>query len=527
MRHLRATFTAAVAALSIAAASAAGAVTLNRGNGAEPDTLDPHKATGQWENAIIGDMMMGLMTEDAKGQPIPGMAESYVTSPDGLVWTFKLRPDAVWSDGQPVTAEDFVYGLRRINDPATASQYASLTHLVKNAAEANAGKAPLDAIGARAIDDKTLELTLAHTAPYLPDLLTHYTFFPVPKHVVEQSPSDWVKAGKYVSNGAYTLAEWRPNAFVKVVKNPRFFDAANVKIDEVFYYSQEDQVANVKRFRAGELDLSAGIPGQLLDELKRSMPDNVRIAPYIANWYVVVNVHQSPFDDVRVRTALSLAIDREQLTDRIMKGGETPAYTFVPPTIPNYPHTARLSFKDMPMRERQAKARALLAEAGFSPANPLTFEFLHMQSTDGRRIAAALQSMWRQVGVNMTPAGQETKTVYTNLRQQNFSVALAGWIADYPDPSAHLYLAETSAGEMNYAKYSNPEYDRLNLEADAEPDAVKRGELLSRAEQILLDDAPMIPLYDGVSRNLVAPYVKGWDDALTNNHRTRWMSIER
>jgi oligopeptide transport system substrate-binding protein len=526
MTLLRA-FIAAAALLLAAAPAFADPVILKRGNGAEPDTLDPQKATGQWENNIIGDMMMGLMTEDPDGHPVYGMAESYETSEDGKTWTFKLRSDAVWSDGVPVTADDFVFALQRLNSPETMSQYASMSQdVILNALEVLKGEVPPEQIGARAIDAKTLELKLRHPAPYLPSLLMHYSFYPVPKHAVEKFGSDWTKPGNYVSNGAFTLADWRPNEFVLAKKNPKFFDAANVKIDEVYYFAQEDQIANVKRFRAGEFDICQGIPGQLLDELRRSMPESVRIAPYIANWYITFNLTRDPWKDARIRTALGMAIDREQITDRILRGGETPAYTFVQPNVPNYPHTAKLKYADMPMPERLAEARRLLAEAGYGPDNPLTFEFLHMQSTDSKRIAAALQAMWGAVGVKMSPAGSETKIVYANLRTQNFQVALAGWIADFPDASSYLYLAKTAAEDMNYSKYSNAEYDQLNNDGDDEVDATRRGEILSQAEQIMLDDAPMVPIYNAVTRNLVQPYVSGWGDALTNNHRTRWMSID-
>lgn len=519
---------AALAFLAVPTLSAAEAapVVLERGNGAEPDTLDPQKATGSWENNIIGDMIVGLTTESADGTPIPGVAESWTTSADGLVWTFRLRADAVWSDGVPVTAGDFVFAAQRINDPLTGGQYASITHIIKNAARVYSKELPPEQIGVKAIDDKTLEITLEHPAAYLPDMLVHYAFFPVPRHAVEKFGGDWVKPGNYVSNGPFTLVSWTPNDKVVLKKSPTFYDAANVKIDEVRFYAQDDQIANTKRFRAGELDLSAGIPGQLLDELRRSMPEKVRLAPYIANWYVTFNLTRPEWQDVRVRTALGLAIDREVIVKQILRGGETPAYTFVQPNVPNYPHEAHLSYRDMPMAERQKEARRLLAEAGFGPDNPLKFEFLHMQSTDGKRIATALQGMWAAVGVEVTPAGSESKTVYSNLRQQNFGVALAGWIADFPDASSFLYLAKTSSDEMNYGKYSNARFDQLNIDGDNEPDAVKRGALLNEAEQILLDDAPFLPIYNAVSRNLVEPYVKGFEDVLTNVHRTRWMSID-
>ena len=530
MRTLKALLAATLTALTLLTAIpafAADPVILSRGNGAEPDTLDPQKATGQWENNIIGDMLMGLMTEDATGAPIYGMATEYAVSADGLVWTFKLRPDAVWSDGVPVTAEDFVFALQRINDPKTQSQYVTLTHVIKNAAQVFAGTMTPDQIGAKAIDPHTLELTLEHPAPYLPSQLTHYAMYPVPKHVIEKVGDDWSKPENYVSNGPYVLKEWRPNEFVHVAKNPKFFDAANVKIDEIYYYSQEDQIASLKRFRAGELDISQGIPSQMLAEIKRNMPESLRIAPYVSTWYVVFNLTKDPWKDQRIRTALGMAIDRDTIANKIMGAGEQPAYALVPPGIPDYPHTAKLSYADMPLRERQEKAKTLLAEAGYGPSNPLTFEYLHPQSTDAKRIAAALQSMWKAIGVNVTPNGSETKIVYNNLRAQNFDVGWAGWLADFPDASNYLYLAETSSDEMNYSKYSNAQYDQLNLDADSEVDAVKRADILSRAEQMMLDESPMIPVYFAVSRNMVAPYVKGWEDSPTNLHRTRWMSIDK
>ncbi len=524
MRFLK-SFFVLWAAIALHLAAAAGPVVLQRGNGAEPNTLDPQKASGQWENNIIGDMMIGLTTDNAKGEPIPGIAESWTVSDDGLVWTFKLR-DAVWSDGVPVTADDFVFAYQRINDPKTLSEYKTVTHIIKNAYEYMKGTKAASDIGARAVDAKTLELTLTHPAPYLPYLLSHYAMYPVPKHAVEKYGDAWSKTGNYVSNGAYMLSEWKPNEYVKVVKNPKFWDAANVKIDEIFYYSQEDLIATTKRFRAGETDLSMGTPSQLIPELKRAMPDKLRIAPYLTSWYVVFNLTRDRWKDQRIREALGLAIDRETIANTIMAAGELPAYALVPPGIPNYPHDAKVNYAAMPLAERQAKARALLAEAGFGPDNPLSFEFLHPQSTDAKRIASTLQSMWAAIGVKMTPAGTETKTVYNNLRAQNFDVAWAGWAADFPDASSYLYLAKTASEEMNYSKWSDAAYDQLNIDADNERDAVKRGEMMNRAEQMLLDTSVMVPVYFAVSRNLVETYVSGWENALNNQHRSRWLNVD-
>ncbi len=513
-------------AAAVTLAGAAMAVTLHRGNAQEPDTLDPQRATSSWEGAIIGDMLMGLMTEDAAGEPIPGMASHYEVSADGLTWTFHLRPDAVWSDGEPVTAEDFVFALRRINDPATAAQYATLTHVVKNARAASLGEVPLEQIGVRAVDAQTLELTLEHPAPYLPHLLTHYTMYPLPRHVLAKAGDNWVKPGTYVSNGPYMLSAYLPGEYVEVVKNPRFFDAGNVAIDTVRYYGQDDQNAALKRFRAGEYDTVSGVPGQMIPELRRTVPEALRIAPMYATSYLIFNMRLAPFSDLKVRRALALAVDRETIVGRIMGGGEAAASAMVPPGIPNYPHDAAVPGYADGMDARRAEARRLLAEAGYGPGNSLRFTIIHNQLTDTRRIAAALQSMWKAVGVEMTPQAMEGKTVAAQLRGGDYDVAWAAWVADFPDATNFLYLAETRAGEMNRPRYSNPLYDELILKAEGEPDASQRGEMLSEAEQIMLNDVPLAPVFHSVSRNLVGPHVIGWADSPDNVHRTRWLRID-
>ncbi len=524
-RKLAAAALLAAAPVAFALPAAAETV-LHRGNGAEPKALDPHKITGQWENNIVGDMMLGLMTEDAEGKPIYGAATSYETSEDGLTWTWRLREGAVWSDGTPVTAHDFVYALRRINDPKTAAEYASVTNVLKNATKVQTGELPVDQLGVRAVDDMTLEMTLEHPAAYMPALVTHPTFFPVPRHVIEQTGDAWTQPGSYVSNGAYVLKEWRLNDAVEIVKSPTFYDAENVKIDRVVYYGSEDTAANVRRFRAGELDTMTPIPGDQVEQLREDLPEEVRIAPFILTQYISFNLTRKPFDDVRVRTALSMAIDRAAIVDTILKRGERVAYSLVPDVLEGYGHEPQAAFKGQGMPERIEAAKALLAEAGFGPGNPLSFQFSHAQSADAKRIAAALQDMWKQIGVEATLAGTETKVMYDNLRVQNYDVSQSGWIADFPDAKNYLFLAETRSGQMNYTKYSNPEFDALVLASDNEKDAAKRMELLQQAEQILLDDLPMTPMYFGVSSALVRTYVTGYVDNPVNIHRSRWMAVD-
>lgn len=526
---LRLAFIAALAFAPIGA-SAADKVVMHRSNGAEPDSLDPHKSSGTWENNIIGDMILGLMTENAKGETIYGAAESHKMSADGRVYTFQIRKDMTWSDGVPVTADDFVFALERILDPKTAAQYASILYPIKNAAAINQGRLPPVNIGARAIDAKTLEVTLENPTPYFLELLTHYTAFPVPKHKVAQLGDDWVKAGNYVSNGAYMLADWVPNSQVRLVRNPKFYDAANVKIDEVVFYPISDSSIALKRFRAGELHATNDFPTREYQKLKSGgypeiKPSEVRVAPYTATSYIQFNTTKAPFNDARVRRALSLALDRETITDKVLGTGQVPAYALVPPGMANYGQGPELDFKGKPFAERQAEAKALLAEAGFTAANPLKFQYRYRENLDNRRIAIAVAAMWKEIGVSAELFNAETKVHYNALRTQDFEVADAGWVADYNDAENYLFLLQSTSGQMNYGKYANPAYDALMAKAAATTNLEARAAILRDAERIILGEQPLVPLFFSVSRSLVRSNVEGWEDNLLNWHRTRFMRI--
>jgi len=503
----------------------------HRGNASEPDTLDPHLASGTWENNIIGDLFLGLTTEDAAARPIPGVAESWTTSADGLTWTFKLRKGMVWSDGVPIKASDVVFGFRRILDPKTAAKYASILYIVKNAEEVNTGKLPVEALGVRAIDAGTVEIQLAQPAPFLPGLLTHYTSFPLPEHVVVKHGKDWTKPGNMVSSGPYVLAEWSPHDKVKAVKNPRFYDAANVAIDEVYYYPIEDERIALTRFRAGEIDgnfTNRGFPVDQMEWLKANMPGQARITTYLANEYIVVNTRRKPYDDPRVRRALALAIDREIYADKVYRDGRIPAYNFVPPGIDNYvAKPPQVDFVAMPMAQRKAEAKRLLAEAGFGPDNPLRFDYKHMTGFDPRRAAAALTAMWREVGIIAKPLPNEPKVHYNTIQEFDFDVAYAAWVGDYNDPQTFLYLMEGNAGAFNYSGYNNLAYNALMAQAKQTLDLKARAEIMARAEQVAMNDLATIPLTFPTSKVLVGTHVKGYVDNIMNWHRTRFMRIER
>ncbi len=505
---------------------------LRRANGAEPDSLDPHKSSGTWEANIIGDMLIGLMTEDVKGEPTLGTAVSHTVSPDGLVYTFKLRPEMTWSDGVPVTADDFVFAFQRILDPKTAARYASLVYPIKNAQAVNSGKLPTSSVGARAIDSKTLEITLEGPTPYFINLLVHHTTFPVPKHVLEKVGDDWAKPQNIQVNGAYKLAEWVPNSVVRLEKNPRFFDAANVAIDTVRYLPISDNHATLDRFRAGEIDCSNDFPTREYAKLKAGgypqiKPSEAHVFPYVATTYVQFNTERVPFTDARVRRALSLAIDREILTDKVLGTGQVPAYSLVPPGMANYSGGPELDFKSWPMDQRRDEAKKLLAQLGFTPEKPLSFDYRYRENPDNQRIAIALQAMWKEIGVVARLLNSTTAVHYNALRTQDFSVADAGWVADYNDAQNFLFILMSSSGQMNYGKFSNPKYDDLMNQAAHTQDLVHRSNILKSAEQIELDQEPVAPLFYSVSRALVRDYLKGWVDNTLNWHRTRFMRIER
>jgi oligopeptide transport system substrate-binding protein len=505
-------------------------VVLYRGNGYEPNTLDPHQANGTWENNIIGDMLIGLYTENADGIPELGSAVEHTISEDSLTHTFKIREDMTWSDGTTVTAHDFVYSWQRILKPETAAPYASILFAFKNARAVNEGTMSPDALGAQAIDDKTLVLEVEQPTPFINALLMHYTAFPVPKHKVEELGDDWVKPGSIVTNGAYYATEWRPNSHIKLVKNEKFYDAENVAIDTVYYQPIGDVSAAFRSFRAGEIDTnscSQCYPIQQVKLIDDIMPGVKRNEVVLSTSYLTFNTDIKPFDDPRVRRALSLAIDREVMTSQVLRAGEIPAYALVPPGIDNYIDTPPVMEEaTQTHQERIATAKALLAEAGYDESNPLTINVKYRLSGDRKAIMIAMQDMWKRIGVDAKLEGKEPKVAYADYRADNFEVADAGWVADYNDPDNFLFLAKGDTGAINYANYKNPEFDRLMTEANSLQDMARRAELMAEAEALMLADMPIAPIYFSVNRNLVGLHVEGWNDNVVGIQRTRWLSID-
>lgn len=515
---------AGVCALPLAATTAAAEVVYHRGNAADPETLDQHKTQTVYEAHILRDLYEGLLTYSADGKCVAGVAKSWDVSEDGMVYTFHFRDDAKWSNGDPVVASDFVYSLRRIEDPATAAQYSTIMYPIVNAEKVNKGELPTEELGVKAIDDATLEIKLNAPTPYFLGQLCHQSALPVHPASVEKYGDDFSKPGNMVSNGAFTLAEFVPNSHVKAVKNPLYRDAANVKIDAVMYYPTEDRGAALRRFQAGELDSNNDAPIEQVDFMRENLGDQFRVAPYLGTYYYAVNTTEKKLADPKIRRALSMAIDREFIADDIWGGTMLPGYSLVPPGIGNYGEPAYADFKGMDQFDREDKAKAILEEAGYTEDKPLEVEIRYNTSENHKNTAVAIADMWKQIGVKTTLLNTDTKTHYANLREHApFDFARAGWIGDYSDPQNFLMLVESDSG-FNYAQWKNPEYDALMDEAAKTVDLDKRAKILFKAEKIFAENQPYLPLLYYSSLSLVSDKLHGWKDNLLNVHPSRWMS---
>jgi len=519
-------FTVGLIAILAAGPPAAAEMIYHRGNNADPETLDQHKTSTVYEANILRDLYEGLVVYDPAAKLVPGVAESWELSDDGRTYSFRLRADAKWSNGDPVTAGDFVYSLRRIMMPETGAKYANVLYPIANAEKVHAGELATTDLGVAALDDRTLEITLEVPTPFFLELLTHQTGLPVHPPSVETHGPEFVRPGNMVSNGAYVLEAFVPNAQMKLTKNPEFHDAAAVSIDTVYYYPTEDRSAALRRFQAGELHSNNDAPVEQVAWMKKNLGDRFRVAPYLGIYYYAVNTSKPPLSDPRVRLALSMVIDREFLAEEIWGGTMVAGYSFVPPGIANYGEPAIASYRDMGMIDREEAAVALLVEAGFGPDNPLEIEIRYNTSENHKNTALAIANMWQPLGVEASLLNSDTATHYAVLRDKgDYDVARAGWIADYNDPQNFLFMVESDNDGFNYANYANPDYDALMDRAAAETDLEKRAELLLEAETIFMRDLPFIPLLYYGSLSLVSDKLEGWQDNIQNVHATRWMAI--
>ena len=500
-------------------------VVYNRGNDTDPETLDHHKTTTVVVGHLMRDLYEGLVIYDAKAEVIPGVAERWEISDDGLVYTFYLRENAKWSNGDPVTANDFVFAFRRLQDPATAAPYANMQYVIANAEAINKGETPLEELGARAVDDHTLEITLASPAPYFLELLTHQTGLPIHQASVEQHGEQFTRPGNMVTNGAYMLDSFTPNDRLVMRKNPEFHDADNVQIDVINYIPFEDRSACLRRFEAAEVHSCSDIPAEQMDYMRENLGDQVRVAPYLGTYYLPVKTKKEKLADPRVRQAISMAIDREFLAKEIWRDTMLPAYSLVPPGIGNYGDPVYLVYKDQDILAREDAAKKLLEEAGVGEGQ-LTVELRHNTGENHKNTMTAISDMLKSIGVNSTIVEMEGTGYFDYMKQDgDFDITRAGWIGDYSDPQNFLFLFESDNLGFNYPRWENAEYAALMDQAAQANDLDERAAILRQAEEIFLREVPAIPILYYSSRALVSEKLQGWEDNIQDAHGTRFMSI--
>lgn len=499
------------------------------GNGSEVSTLDLHLANGQPEHMVFTALFEGLVAPapDNPDANAPGAASRWETD-DFVHWTFHLRPEGKWSDGTPLTAHDFVWSYQRMLTPDLLAQYASMLYPLKNAQEFNEGKiTDFSQVGIQAVDDHTLKLTLTGPMPYLLGMMKHYSWFPVPRHVIERfgkltdRETRWTRAGNLVGNGPFQLKEWRFTHSISVERNPHYWDAASVKLNEIVFLPIKSDATEERAFRDGQLHATMTMPLPKVPEY-RSRPEVFHEDPLLSVYFYRINTTRPPLNDRRVRRALALAIDRESLIKNVLRGGQKPAVGLTP-------HPESMGYKDAPrvLTFDPAEARRLLAEAGFPEAKGFPkFDILINTSEGHRTIAEAIQEMWRKhLGIPVGIHNQDWQVYLESQRQLDYSVCRAGWVGDYPDPYTFLGIWRTGDGN-NETGWSNARYDELLKLSSIEGDAQKRMALLREAETILLDELPVLPVYWYVHTYLLRPEVKGWKPSVLEHRCYKALSLQ-
>jgi oligopeptide transport system substrate-binding protein len=476
-------------------------------------SFDPQLISSVEDADLARSIFEGLMDTDADGNLVPAGALSYTVSDDKLVYTFKLNPASHWSDGTPVTAADYVYGWQRLVDPKLASEYAYYMELaqVKNAGKVTSGELPPDQLGVKAIDDLTLEVTLENPIPYFPKMVVNTSMFPAPRQAIEKFGADWTKPENIVTNGPYKLTQVVDGEKYVVEKDPNYWDAKDVIMSPITYLVVNDDDAGLQRYLAGEID-RVPIPSGKYPDLAAQYPKEAHAFPSACTYAYVINLADGKgnpaLHDVRVREALNLAVDRNIITDKLLKSGQIPAYSWTPPTISGFT-MPKMAIADMTQDQRNEEAKKLMAEAGYGPDHPLSLTLNYNTSEGHKQIAVAIQQMWKQtLGVDMTPNNYEWKVHTDKMINGDFEMARYAWCADYNEASTFLDLW-TSYSTNNDGKYSNPEYDKLMKDAKTMADPNPN---YTAAEQILGKDVPIIPIYHYVTSRMLKADIRGFSD---------------
>ncbi len=502
-------------AASGAAGSPAGPV-LVRGAGPEPDSLDPQKVRGSEAQGIVRDLCEGLTTLDKSAHVAPGVASRWSVSADGKVYTFTLRPDARWSNGERVVAADFVAGLRRLVDPATASGYAQYADVIANTGDIVAGRKPPEALGVGAPDDSTVVVTLSAPAPYLPALLSHPSTCPVHRPTLASHPDGFARPGVMLSDGAFVLSEWVPGSYVLLLRNRYYWNDAATRLAAVKYLIISDENAELARYRSGELDVTAVVPRGQFDWIREHLAGELHVSPQLTTYYYGFNLRRAPFSArPKLRRALSLVIDREKLAALVLRVGELPAYGWVPPGVDDYTPKS-FDYRGEPLAARIAEAQRLYREAGYSRARPLELELAYNAGEVHTKVAIAVTSMWKEaLGAEVRLTQVEFKSLLQNIDRGDVELFRSSWAGDYNDAYTFAQYLKSDFG-LNLPRYRSTAYDALLTRAAAEVDLGRRRALLEEAERAMLADHPLIPLYFYVNKHLVKPRVLGWYDNVMN-----------
>lgn len=497
-----------------------GTKVLRYGNGEEPGSLDPAEAQGVPAANVLHDLYEGLVITGDHAQIVPGVAQSWDISDDRLTYIFHLRQDARWSNGEPVTAGDFVYSLRRAVAPKTASPYADIHDPIVNAeAIIDNNKSP-DSLGVKALDERTLRITLKQPTPFFLATLAHSSSDPVYPPAVKKWGDSFTQPGHAVTNGAYQMKLWRVNERIVLARNPAYWDNAHTRIDQVEFYPIGESKSELSRYQAGGLDWTNSLPAASIARIKRAAPEQYHAVPTLGIAYLGLNMRRPPFKRNRkLRLALSMALNRRIITQKILRGGEIPAYSLVPPAMGDY-DPVTYEWATWSDKRREARARQLYHEAGYSDQHPLKAEYLYPTGGVGEKLGIVAAAMWRRVlGAEITPVNQEWKVFLQTARHgYDTQIFWGGWIGDYQDPNTFLSIFNSSAA-LNYSGYTSATFDRAQADSSHTPNGPRRTRLMHTAESTLLHDAPIIPVWFWTNHHLVKPYVKGMTgNALDNYH---------
>jgi oligopeptide transport system substrate-binding protein len=507
--------------------AAPGSAILVRGGGPDPDSLDPQKARGFEAQSILRDLCEGLTTLDAKAGVAPGVAMSWSASGDGLTYTFALRHEAHWSNGDPVVAADFVAGLMRLVDPATGSAYAQYVDVIANASDIVAGRKPPDVLGVTAPDEWTVIITLANPAPYLPTLLSHPCTCPVHRPTLRLHPEGFARPGIMVGNGAFVMKEWVPGSYVLALRNHHYWNDTATRLDGVKYLLIPDENAELARYRGGELQVTFTVPRGQFDWIRANLAGELHVAPQLTTYYYGFNLRRAPFrDNPKLRRALSMVIDREKLTQLVLRVGELPAWGWVPPGIDNYTSQS-FDYRGMSLAARIAAAQRLYAEAGYSRERPVSFELRYNSGEVHTKLALAIASMWKEaLGAQVRLTQVEFKSLLDDIDRGDVEMFRSSWVGDYNDAYTFAQYLKSDFG-VNLPHYSNSTYDALLTTAARQQDPLTRGALLEEAERVMLADHPLIPIYFYVNKHLVKPQVDGWYDNVMNVVYSKDLGLRR